>query len=208
MMREIVVWTVIFVMGMIPVASAQQDVIGNLKVVSIKTIQIRPEENTIFMDMEVAIENSNSMTIRLRNGDFDFFIGSKYTKPEYRKNPPPDCEGVIIREDKVKKIGTAKKRGKSNDIELVTGEGNPNIVKFRVDVGKSRPQAFEAISHMLNCIGYREFKYPLINIGGKFELGVRSDRGWSMVESVKIEWNFCPETQKKVDFFPGMSCPQ
>ncbi len=40
------------------------------------------------------------------------------------------------------------------------------------------------------------------------KLPFSTDSGqWSMVESVKIEWNFCPETPDKVDFFPGMSCP-
>ncbi len=212
-LSKAIVLTVIFTLGIItPVVNAQQNIIDKLEVVSIKTIQIRPEENTIFMDLEVAIANTNEKEIRLRNGKFTFFLHSKYNDPAYYENAPRDSEsivseGIVIKEDGKRKIGTAKRHGNNKDITLAsTKDDPPNIVKFRVDIGKSQSQAFDVMAHMMNCIGYRKFKDPRINIEGTFELGVRSDKGWSMVESVKIEWNFCPETPLDVDFFPGMSC--
>ncbi len=49
--------------------------------------------------------------------------------------------------------------------------------------------------HLMNCIGNPEVKIPEISIVGKFDLGMRSNKGWSEMEAVKIEWLFIPSLE-------------
>ncbi len=71
---------------------------------------------------------------------------------------------------------------------------------FYVNIGGSKIAAFENLMHLMNCTAYPGIKTPHINITGKFDLGVHSNKGWSVMEAVKIEWEFIPEIQNKVDF--------
>jgi hypothetical protein len=71
---------------------------------------------------------------------------------------------------------------------------------FHVNIGGSEMKAFESLMQMMNCTAYPGIKTPHLNIIGKFDLGVRSAKGWSDVEKVKIEWLFHPIVQDKVAF--------
>ncbi len=221
-----IVLAVLFVLGFIPSANAQQDVIEKLKIDRIRSIQVREEGDNIFLDVKTIISNANDKEIRLRKGTFTFHFGSAYkpgkelTKKEIAFNSltsKGDCDVVASKdeiEDKNKKIGDAEKPffipfacEEAEDIILKPqgsgAEKVENIVVFHVKIGRNPSGAFESLMHIMNCIGYPEIKTPRISIEGNFYLGMLSERGWSEVQSVKIEWLFTPDVQKKVDFMEG-----
>lgn len=114
-----------FVLGGIVAANAQQDIIENLKVASIKSVQVRKGNNDFFLDVKVSIENANKKELRLRRGKFEFSIGSTYNEDTPKgkimaKSPKPgaacnDLKGECFEQiaskghpaDESKNIGTA-----------------------------------------------------------------------------------------------------
>ncbi len=117
------VLTVIFVLGIISAANAQQELIENLKVVSIKSIQVREGKNNIFLDVKVNITNNNDREIRLGKSDkgkFEFFLSSVYSREIATKEiayngpiPKADCDAIVKTQgdfaDEKKEIGIATK---------------------------------------------------------------------------------------------------
>lgn len=208
------------ILGLATGAAAQQNVIDNLKIESIKSVQVREEADNFYLDIKVNITNSNDRLIRLTKGDFIFSIRSEYigkvTIGELSHKAVEggsSCNVVVKQEgdeaDKEKEIGVADPpffvaedcHTDNEEIFLKPGgDGQPNIVMFHVNIGKSHQQASSVLMHIMNCIGYPAIKKPNINIKGKFELGIKSDKGWSMVRDVIIEWIFIPEIQDKVNF--------
>ncbi len=209
---------VIFILGIIPLANAQQDIIDNLKIDTIKSIQVRDGGN-IFLDVKTIIKNLNEKEIRLRKSTFTFSFGSTckcekdYTKKEtaFDAPPKPECDVIASKndiEDKNKEIGTAQKpyyipMDCDNGEDIYLKPQIDNIVVFHVNIGRSPGESFGNLMHIMNCIGYPEIKTPFINIKGMFDLGVKSAKGWSEVVSVKIEWLFTPGIQEKVNFMEG-----
>ncbi|MDM8522470.1 hypothetical protein QUF80_03790 [Desulfococcaceae bacterium HSG8] len=81
------------------------------------------------------------------------------------------------------------------------GDTDPNVVMFHVKLGRTQTEAMRSLMHLMNCIGNPGVKIPHINIEGKFDLGIKSNKGWSEVEAVKIEWLFIPKMQEdRVNF--------
>ncbi|OQX27170.1 MAG: hypothetical protein BWK80_06660 [Desulfobacteraceae bacterium IS3] len=241
-----IVLSVVFVLSFFASANAQEDLIDKLKVVSIKSFQVREEKDNIFLDIQVNITNSNDKEIRLSNGTFTFSLSSVYNKDVTKKetgDKGPDCKKPLCCEDAVRsecdaitpkgevadkkrEIGSAKapffipyykyaekgKEGKEpllvreiccqnvDEIYLKPGEED-NILMFHVNIGTSPMKAFENLMHVMKCTGYPGIKTPHINIEGRFDLGVRSAKGWSSAESVRIEWEFVPKIQSNVEFY-------
>ncbi len=247
-----IVLSVLFVLSFFASANAQPDeVIDKLKVVSIKSIQVREESDNIFMDIQTTITNSNEKEIKLTKGTFTFLLSAVYNRdvegkerdhdgPECKKSfccggdsedekkAKSDCYSVKPkgeRADDEKEIGTAKspffipnynyvekeKDGKElpvreiccqnvDEIYLKPG-GDENVVMFHVNLGASRMKAFENLMHVMNCTGYPGTKTPHIYIKGRFDLGMRSAKGWSSVEAVNITWEFVPKIQSNVEFY-------
>jgi len=233
-----------FVLGGIATAFAQQDIIENLEVVSIKSVQVRQGNNNLFLDVKVNIKNANKKELRLRDGKFEFFIASTYNEDTPKgeimhSSPKPgakcdDLKGECFEQiaskghtaDESKYIGTAvapffiphykyvtKEDGKDDklireiccqDSDVIylrpTGSDEENIIMFHVNIGGSEMKAFASLMQMMNCTAYPGIKTPHLRIKGKFDLGVRSSKGWSDVEKVKIEWLFNPSVQHKVPF--------
>lgn len=243
-----IVLSVLFVLGFIASANAQEDVIDKLKVVSIRSIQVREEKDNIFMDIQTNITNSNDKEIRLSDGTFTFTLSAFYNKDVTRKETGyngPDCKKPLCCEgqaksdcdaitpkgeasDEEKEIGSAKspffipnynyaekeKDGKElpvreiccqnvEEIYLKPG-GDENIVIFHLNLGVSRAKAFENLMHVMNCTAYPGIKTPHINIKGRFDLGVRSAKGWSSAEAVKIEWLFIPKIEPNVALYTAV----
>ncbi len=193
---KIIMLTMIFVLGAISVAVAEPQVIDQLEIVAIKEIKVNKRGGSFFLDMDTRIKNSSDQETRLRKGNFTFSMSS------IDKDASPPMIVVEKRE-----IGTDTNHA---DIVLQTrefpDEQNPNPLKsgtvrdgvnevmFHLDIGRSPKLAFESLSQIINCIGSPPVK-ARINILGTFELGVLSNKGWSMVENTKIEWMFDPEIQ-------------
>lgn len=199
---KIILLASIFLLGSISMVNAEPQVIDRLEIVAIKKIKVNERGGNFFLDMDTIIKNSSEQETRLRKGNFMFSMSSI----DKDANPP-----IVVVEKK--KIGTDKNHA---DIILKTGDisdgqtENPlksgtvpngeNEVKFNVNIGRSPKQAFENLKQIINCIGSPPVK-SRINILGTFELGVLSNKGWSMVENTKIEWIFDPEIQSdKVNF--------
>jgi hypothetical protein len=208
--------------GFITSTYGQENVIENLKIVAIKSIQVREEPHDIFLDITTAIRNSNPQQIKLSNGKFVFSIQSIYKKDVLKKEiiykaSEADCDMIVKRKGDIanekSEVGEAKspffRRENCTDVEEIILKPEAeveepekvNYVMFHVNIGPGTSRAFNVLRNLMNCIGNPDVKTAQILINGEFDLGVRSPRGWSSVKSVRINWLFIPEIEKdKVNF--------
>ena len=178
------------------------------------------------MDVKVSLKNSNEKKIRFKQGAFQFFAGSTYGNKDrktdilqkeiaFNSKIKSKCDTLIAAKgdpaDPEQLIGKASAPffipDGCNDVQdiVLNPGGVENLVVFHVHIGRSEKQAFAEITHLLNCIGNPSVKTPYINIKGEFDLGIRSPRGWTEVEKVRIEWKFVPEFQDRVNFMTADS---
>ncbi len=95
-----IVFSVILFFGAASAANAQQEVIDNLKIVSIKSVQVRDKDDSgnkldyIYLDVQTNITNSNERELRLRKGTFNFYASATYRRDAAKKEVI--CKGENI----------------------------------------------------------------------------------------------------------------
>ncbi len=79
----------------------------------------------------------------------------------------------------------------------------PNSSKEVLFVVKLEKPALETVIYLLNFLGrYVDNQY--FKITGRFDLGVKSQKGWTYAEALRVEWMFCPDKNKDL---PISTCP-
>ncbi|PID58515.1 hypothetical protein CSB45_02930 [candidate division KSB3 bacterium] len=155
---------------------------------SIKTLLLRhakqhpSSRSSYYLDVVVDILNNNDIDLKLTECTFDFFIH--------------DEEAI----GEMTKIGTDEFQ-KGKEIYLTanpTSEaGKVAHVKFEVAMGTDKNAVFDTVAHLLNFIGNpKDGDYLFIN--GRFNLGMKSKKGWTYGEAIRVDWMFCPTMQQQL----------
>jgi hypothetical protein len=148
----------------------------------------RPSARTThYLDVITEIVNTNDRDLKLTECDFSFFIHDE------------EAIGEMIEVGKDLSYKTV-------DIDLPSNpESNPGKVvqvKFSVELGSDQSLVFDRIAYLLNFTG-KPTEEDYLFIRGRFNLGMKSDKGWTYGEAVRVEWMFCPTIQ---DSLPLTEC--
>jgi hypothetical protein len=184
--REVFVSALEQVLG----ADALKQVIGKyeLRILFLRHAKQRPSARTThYLDVIADIVNKNERDLKLTDCTFEFYIRDE------------EAVGELIR------IG-ADTFYKTKDIYL---ESNPESdpgkimrVKFSVEMGSDQSLVFDTLAYIVNFVG-KPSKDDYLFISGRFNLGMKSEKGWTYGEAVKVEWMFCPTIQ---DTLPLSEC--
>lgn len=84
--------------------------------------------------------------------------------------------------------------------EIILPPSSSENVLFIVELEKP---VQETIIYILNFLGnYSDNQY--FKVIGRFDLGVKSEKGWTYAEALRVEWMFCPDKSKDL---PISTCP-
>lgn len=137
------------------------------------------------MDVIANIINKNDRDLKLADCTFEFFVHDKEAPEELRK------------------IGTDTAY-KDQEIYLESNLlGDPKKiarVKFSVEMGGNDSTAFDPVAYILNFAGGPSNAEYLM-IRGKFNLGIKAEKGWTYGEAVRVEWMFCPSIQRQLPLY-------
>jgi len=195
--------TGVFVLGLCASGWAQgggaDDIINKLEFIRIISAEVFPEEESSsahYMHVIAELKNGNDKELKLAESNFNFFLQDMHDPDG---NPP--------------KIGVAE------CIYDYTGDPDPllfppcgvknkdiafppNSQKSIVfEVNLERP-VLKTVIRMLNFLGMHKPKQYFM-IQGDFKLGIKSDKGWTYVRDVIVEWQFCPEVRDDLPIKPN-----
>lgn len=193
---DVLVVSIMLVVGISAVGFAQSpaDVIEKIGVIRIESVEVQPiEEKAVhYLNIVTELKNDNDKDIKLAEGEFDFFI-QDVKNPDFMVNigqaaciynvPPADplqiplCQGN--KEDILVEAGTSKE------------------VIFSVEMGRGQLSVLETVIHILNFIG-KPSPDRFLFIKGRFDLGMKSKKGWTYGEALRVEWMFCPTMQDEL----------
>lgn len=149
----------------------QVEVTENLKVIEVLSMEITPENAPVpELHIIAVLENANDMEIRLSRNHFEFFLGDQ--------------------QDPAKEIFIGTDTAYQRQDVLLEAKSRKEIA-FVIPLLLKDPSLVATGMHLLNFMGKPdEGRYFLIK--GQCDLGLRTDKGWGLGESVKIVWRFCP----------------
>lgn len=168
--------------------NAQEFIVDKIGIEAIQRIQIVKSGGLDVLEVFVIIRNDNDKTLRFTKGKYEFYFGSKQRSNECLR--PSCCPRLTTcsEHDELLKIGSQS----GIDYDSICPKSN-NILKFIITM-----ESVDALKHIMNCIGDPCCKKPYLKIIGEFELGVKSDKGWTTGRDLGIEWIFQPQTQGEV----------
>ena len=171
----------------------------NIKMIAVKSIQGHSEGNAAYLEIKVAIANTNAEPVKLRKRELEFFLGTM-TRDETDRESKERGERLGL--DKVTEEILLEP-------EEVIGGKDPegvNAVTFRVDLGTNEADVCKIMAHILNCLGNPAEKAPLLFISGKAQIGLYSSvhRGWNFWPG-RIEWELTPQIQPRFLLYYGYS---
>lgn len=181
--------------------SGAQDVvkfIENIKVIAVKSIQVRPEGELTYLDVKTAIANTNAQRLQLRKRALTFFIGAvarNEAGEEIKATGLPlgadlTAEGIVL-EPELRVVGE-------------TPEGI-NEVTFYINLGSDPAQVAAILTHLLNAMGNPAEKAPFMSVKGSGEVGLytaSAKEGWTFW-SGDIDWELKPSLQPGFLFYYG-----
>lgn len=180
-------------------ADADPKIIDNIQIKAIKSMEAYKQGDHYTLKVIAKIENANDNNdVRFRKGEYQFKIGAKSVRKENVANHGcprhPKCEDLPL-----KLLGVAKEEEFILPKNTTPENGNVSQIPFHVNLGPNPTDAMAALAHMINCTADRENYLPYLNVYAEFELGVHSDKGWSMTDA-RIEWEFIPKPPDRIDF--------
>lgn len=172
--------------------SSPDSLLEQIGVTKIESMEVEPttEQAIHYLNVAVEIENKNDKDLKLVNNSFDFFI----------ETPEPK-QKIKIGSD-VAYAGKDPATGEYKEIYLKKGEKTQVI--FKVEMGRDEASVLETVIHILNFIG-KPVDGRKLFINGSFTLGIKSAKGWSYADNLRVEWEFCP---KIVEELPVSTCGQ
>ncbi len=171
-------------------AQTTGDIIENMGVVRVISVEVIPEEESAvhYLNVRVELKNDNEKDVKLQDNEFTFYIQ--------------------IRDELTNQLQKQIKIGKDveyPDKDILLKSKQSEIVTFKVEMGRDELSVLETTIHILNFIGDTTAKNRNFFIKGRFDLGIKSSKGWSYGEAVRVEWMFCPTIQEELplrDCFP------
>lgn len=134
------------------------------------------------LDILVEMSNQNDRDIRLTSAAFEFFIHDPETPEEL----------ISIGVDQSYQDQEIELPAKPSDQPAI-----PTLVRFSVEMGADFAAAFDPVTHLVNFAGIPSAGDYLF-VRGKFDLGIKSAKGWSYGQAVRVEWMFCPDIQNQL----------
>ena len=167
------------------------DIIENMRVIKIESVEVQPlQESAVhYLNVIVELKNENDKDIKLTDSEFEFFIHDKEHGP--KDVGIASCIINLQPDDKKENFicpGTKE--------EILLPSQQSVRVLFAVEMGRKRP-VLETVIDILNFIG-KPTEGRSFLIKGRFDLGIKSSRGWSYGEAVRVEWGFCPDIQNEL----------
>ena len=159
------------------------DIIKNLRIVSIKSVEVDLAQQKHLI-VWVELKNDNDLEIKLtENVEFNFYI---------QKRTIPGAPITVHLGRDIKHEG--------NKEPILLPPKQATDVEFDVNMETAPQPVQETVIHMLNFIGKptENEKEKDLFIKARFDLGFKSERGWSYAEKLRVEWMFCPEQQKRL----------
>lgn len=181
-------------------AQTTGDIIENMGVVRIESVEVYPTEEQARHHLNIVAElkNDNEKDLKLADAEFEFFI-QDVKNPDYMINiGSAECifniPGNAPRPIEIVPNWVCE-GGKKEDIVLEAKTSKR--VLFAVEMGRDKLSVLETTIHILNFLGKpQEGRYFFIK--GRFDLGIKSTKGWSYGEAIRVEWMFCPDIQNEL----------
>lgn len=195
---SIVMMLVVFSVSVVAIAQSPMDIVDKMGVVSIKSVEVQPTKESAvhYLNVLTELKNDNDKELKLTKADFTFFIQDVKNTNYMVDIGPAAC--IINDVPNANLPVDFVCPGKKDDIILP-----PNAVVnvlFAVEMGRNRP-VLETIIHILNFVG-KPLEGRYLFIKGRFDLGIKSERGWTYAEALRVEWMFCPTIQDKLPLIP------
>ncbi len=199
---QVFVLTMTLVLSIVSFATAQNtaDIIENIGVIRIESVEVYPTDERAVHHLNIVAElkNDNEKDLKLTETDFEFFI-QDVNNPDYMinigeadciYNLPDTAPSPFVLEPDWTCEG-----GQTDDILLEAQQARR--VLFAVEMGRDKLSVLETTIHILNFLGKpQEGRYFFIK--GRFDLGIKSSKGWSYGEAIRVEWMFCPTIQNEL----------
>ena len=165
-------------LGMPSFGQCDSELIDNIEVLMISGMEMRPNEKDglYYADITVGIRNKNEQTLKLEKSVFDFSLG--------RTNVA--AQRVYIGRDLAYQ---------QQDIVL-----EPNVitpVTFHLKTTTAQHTDLETGIQIVNFLGQPSAERH-IYIEGRFNFGIKMERGWSIGEAVRVEWTLCPQIKPQL----------
>ena len=166
------------VFGFASFGKCDSELIEKIEILMISSMEMRPNEKDglYYADITVGIRNKNEQTLKLEKSTFDFFLG--------RGN-------LIAQRTYIGKDIAYQQQ----DIIL-----EPNVitpVTFRIKTTTDQHTDLETGIVILNFLGQPASERH-IYIEGRFNFGIKMERGWSVGEAVRVEWTLCPQIKPQL----------
>lgn len=172
-------FTIALVLGFLcSSAECDSEIIEKLEVIAIVNMEMRPDGETggYYIDMTVGIENKNEQALKFRENEFDFFLSQKQD-PTQKVYIGPDTA--------------------YSEKDLLLEPNSFTEVTFSIRTGTKELTDLETGIQVLNFVG-NPSKERSFFIEGKTTLGVKSEKGWSYGEAVRLDWMLCPRMKPEL----------
>lgn len=131
------------------------------QIAAIGDIKLQQRNDYFYLDIVTSLVSYGARTWRLTEFEFTLFLGIN------------EMKGVSIGTDNT-----------PEDIDLTPGV---NQVPFHFNLGNDLSQIQQKFVHILSTI-IKQQALSVITIEGVFDLGVKSEKGWTYGEEMEIEW--------------------
>ncbi|PID58511.1 hypothetical protein CSB45_02910 [candidate division KSB3 bacterium] len=165
-------------------ADLDQEIEGDtVRILLLRYARQRPSErHSGILDVAIDISNSNDRDIKLTESLFDFSLRDE------------EAMGGMIQLGKDVVY-------RNTDIDLPANpEHDPEKVTrvvFSIELQDERKSSFDPLVHLLNFSGNpAQDDYLFVN--ARFTLGMKSSKGWTYGEAIRVEWMFCPDMQNQL----------
>lgn len=167
---------ILLLCGLTTALQASTDIASGIDIHAIRSLKFEHQETGYIAHVEVVFSNTNNRTVRMENGEFEVFIGSKESK------------GNHIR------LGVGKLDG-----QQIQSNGKTTY-KFVMEVGPDNSQTRNNLIGIFNIIGVPANQTPVMFLKGICDFGVMMERGWVTQHSVSVDFQFVPRLQNEVLF--------
>ncbi len=180
-------------------AASFGELVENVELLAIKSIQVRIEERATYLDILALIVNKNDDSLKVRDRELTFFISPlKQGADTAEVDRAGEELGVDRKREEVMLEPEAK-------MLLLTPEA-ANDMLFQVNMGRRDADISASLAHLLNALGNPAHQAPLITIAGSAEVGLfsQTEKQWKFKAS-RIEWTLQPKIQPRFLLYYGSS---
>ena len=176
-----------------------EGVIAKIDILAIKSLHIRIESSTTYLDITTVIANLNDQPIKMRHWELEFLIGTM-TAADINEETLDGGETLGIDQRAEEMLLKPEEQALKRHAEGL------NEMIFKVNMGRNDVQVGKLLSLVLNALGNPSEHAPMITIRGTAEMGryAASHKRWEF-QSGGIEWQLKPRLQPRFLLYYGSS---